>query len=297
MSKTFPVTAPKSKLVIAGMIVTAIAAWYATHISQNQPYSKVEKAIKATVTAQIEKPAVTVAIPESWRSKALSKGVVSYTLSADDRAALEYDSVNDSLNVEHHKDPWLDGTRYPYVSDVAIGDLKQDSYNPYLYTWNGVWQGEGYNRVIDQNYELVAEREDGVDIELNVTWDKSITDITKPNLIITVRNHQHETAQLTNISAFWMDYETGETLDRIDFPQLPPVYEVTVSRNGGYAGTETKDLERSGTTTFAYHVAAGQQLPIRLTAVNQRFAEQQQEIADLREKGWVVKEVPAAGDS
>jgi hypothetical protein len=296
MSKTFPVTAPKSRLVIAGIIVTAIAAWYATHVSQNQPYPKVEKAIKTTVATQIEEPAVTVAVPGSWRSKALSKGVVSYTLSASDRAALEYDSVNDSLNAAHHKDPWLDGTRYPYVSDVAIDDLKQDSYNPYLYTWNGVWQGEGYNRVIDQNYELVAERESGVDIELSVSLDKSITDITKPNLMITVRNHQNETAQLTNISAFRIDYKTGEPIERIDFPQLPPVYEVTVSRNGGYAGTETKELERLGTTTFAYHVAAGQQLPIRLSAVNQRFAEQQQEIADLREKGWVVKEVPAPGD-
>jgi hypothetical protein len=290
MSKTFPVTAPKSRLIIAGIIVTAIAAWYATHISQNPPYPKVEKTIKAPLATPV-KPAVTVAVPESWRSNVLSEGAVSYTLPADHRAALEYDSVNDSLNAEHHQDPWLDGTRYPYVSDVAIENLQQDPDNPYLYTWNGVWQGEGYNRVIDRNYELVAEREGGVDIELSVTWDKSITDVRKPNLIITVQNHQNETAQLTNISAFWIDYETGKTIDRIDFPQLPPVYEVTVSRNGGYAGTETKVLERLGTTTFAYHVAAGQHLPIRLAAVNQRFAEQQQEIVDLREKGWVVKEV------
>jgi hypothetical protein len=294
MSKTFPVTAPKSRLVIAGIIVTAIVAWYATHRSQNLPYSQVEEAIKAPVATPV-KPA-TVAIPKSWRSQALSEGVVSYTLSAAERSTLEYDSVNDSLNAAHHPDPWLDGTRYPYVSDVAIGDLQQDDENPNRYTWNGVWQGEGYNRVIDRNYKLVAEREVGVDIELSVTLDKSIIDVRKPNLMITVKNYQNETAQLTNISAFWIDYETGKTIDRIDFPQLPPVYEVTVSRNGGYAGTETKVLEQSGTTTFTYHLAAGQALPIRLTAVNQRFAEQQQEIADLREKGWVVKEVPAPGN-
>jgi hypothetical protein len=77
---------------------------------------------------------------------------------------------------------------------------------------------------------------------------------------------------------------------------LPPVYEVTASRNGGYAGIETKALEPLGTTTFAYHVAAGQQnLPIRLTAVNRLFAERQQEIYDLQAKGWIVKEVPAPG--
>jgi hypothetical protein len=291
MSKTFPVTASKSRLVIAGIIVTAIVAWYATHISQRSPFPKVE----APAKTQVKKSTTTVAIPATWQSQALSEGVVSYTFSAEDRAALEYDAVSD-LNHEHHQDPWLDGTRYPYVSDVAIADLKQDSAYLNLYTWNGVWDGEGYNRVIDQNYQLVAERESGVDIELSVSLDKSITDRTKPNLIITVRNHQNETAQLTNISAFWMDYKTGEAIDRIDFPQLPPVYEVTVSRNGGYAGTETKELARLGTTTFTYHVAAGQHFPIRLSAVNRRFAEQQQEIADLREKGWVVKEVPAPGN-
>jgi hypothetical protein len=144
--------------------------------------------------------------------------------------------------------------------------------------------------------DIVAERESGVDIELGIYLDKSITDITKPNLIVTIRNHQNETAQLTNISAFWIDYKTGKIIDRIDFPQLPPAYEVTVSRNGGYAGTETKELARLGTTTFAYHVAADQNLPIRLTAINQGFWQQQQQIADLREKGWVVKEVPASRD-
>jgi hypothetical protein len=145
MSKTFPVADSRFKFVVMSLVIVAIVAGYALKLLQYQPLPQVRKATPISAKAEVEKAAVSVAVPEDWRSKALSGGVVSYTLSAGDRAALEYDSVND-LNPEHHQDPWLDGTRYPYVSEVAIADLKQDSDQPHRYRWNGVWQGEGYSR-------------------------------------------------------------------------------------------------------------------------------------------------------
>lgn len=293
MSKTSPVFAPtKPRFVIVGIAVMAIASWYSANLSQLQPLSETVKAV--TTQPKITESAVKVAIPEGWQTENLSEGVTSYTLPVEHKTDLEYDAANDVDT----KDLGLDGTRHPYVSDISEADLTQDSYNKNHYSWKGVWQGEGYNRVLDQDHQLVAERENSVDIYLRISLDTSITDVTKPNLIVTVKSNQDKTAQLTNISAFWIDSKTGKTLDRQDFSQLPPVYEVTVSRNGGYAGTETKELESLGTATFAYHVSAEQlkqNLPIRLTAVNRLFAERQQEIYDLQAKGWVVKEVPAPG--
>jgi len=294
MSKTFPTFAPtKPRFVRVGIAMMAIAAWYSVNLSQPQPFNenKTMKAIKTQVNTA-KKFATTVAVPANWQTQNLSEGVTAYTLPSEYKTTLEYDAMND----ENPQDSGLDGTRNPYVSDISGSDLIQDSHHRNHYSWNGVWQGEGYNRVLDQNYQLVAERENSVDIHLSISLDTSITDVTKPNLIITVKSNQDKTAQLTNISAFQIDSETGKTLDRQDFPQLPPVYEVTVSRNGGYAGMEAKVLEPLGTTTFAYHVSANQltqNLPIQLTAVNRLFAERQQEIYDLQAKGWVVKEVPA----
>jgi hypothetical protein len=292
MSKTSLVFAPtKPRFIIVGIAMMAIASWYSVNVSQLQPLNKAMKTIKTQVK-EVKKSSITVAVPEGWQTENPTEGVTVYTLPAGYQAALESDVLND-MDTQYSE---LDGTRHPYVNDISEADLTQDSHNPKHYSWNGVWQGEGYNRMLDHNNQLVAEREKSVDIYLSISLDTSITDVTRPNLIITVKNTQNETAQLTNISAFRIDSKTGKTLDRQDFPQLPPVYEVTASRNGGYAGTETKELEPLGTTTFAYHVSAEQikqNLPIRLTAVNRLFDERQQEIYDLQAKGWVVKEVPA----
>ncbi len=273
----------------------AIASWYSVNLSQPQPLNETVKEIKTQVK-KVKKSSTTIAVPEGWKAESPAEGVVSYTLPAEYKTSLEYDAVNDGETQDSGQGSGLDGTRHPYISNISKADLTQDSHNPNHYYWNGIWQGEGYNRMLDRNDHLVAEREKSVDVYLSISLDTSITDATKPNLVITIKSNQDKTAQLTNISAFQIDSKTGKTLDRQDFPQLPPVYEVTASRNGGYAGTETKELEPLGTATFAYHISAEQvkqNLPIRLTAVNRLFAERQQEIYNLQAKGWVVKEVPA----
>jgi hypothetical protein len=296
MSKTSSAFAPvRPRFVIAGITIMAIASWYSVNLPQPQSLNQPVKEIKTQVK-KFKKSSATVSVPEVWRTEHPAKGVTSYTLPAEYKTALGYDAMNDRDTQESGQDLGIDGTRHPYISDISKADLTQDSHNPSHYSWNGVWQGEGYNRILDHNDRLVSEREKSVDIYLSISLDTSITDATKPNLIITIKNNQDKTAQLTNISAFQIDSRTGKTLDRQDFPQLPPVYEVTASRNGGYAGTETKELEPLGTATFAYHVSGEQlkqNLPIRLTAVNRLFAERQQAIYNLQARGWVVKEVPA----
>ena len=296
MSKTSPAFAPaRPRFVIVGIAVMAIASWYSVNLSQPQPLKETVKAIETQVK-KVEKSSAKVAVPGDWQTENPVEGVTVYTLPPEYKTDLGYDAVNDGETQDSGQELELDGTRHPYVSDISEADLTQDSHNPKRYFWNGVWQGEGYNRRLDRNDHLVAEREKSVDIYLSISLETSITDVTKPNLIITIKSNQDKTAQLTNISAFRIDSKTGKTLDRQDFPQLPPVYEVTASRNGGFAGTEIKELEPLGTATFAYHVSAEQvkqNLPIRLNAVNRLFAERQQEIYDLQAKGWVVKEVPA----
>lgn len=292
MSKTSLAFAPpKPRFVVVGIMVMAIASWYAVNLPQPQPLNETIKIDNIQAKA-IETIATRVAVPEGWKTENPTEGVTAYTLSIEEKTDLEYDAVN-SLETQSSE---LDGTRHPYVSNISEADLIRDTQNPNRYFWKGVWQGEGYNRVVDQDHQLVAERKKSVDIYLSISLDTSITDATKPNLTITLKSDQDETAQLTNISAFQIDPKTGKTLDRQDFPQLPPVYEVTASRNGGYAGTEIKELEPLGTVTFAYHVSAEQvkqNLPLRLSAVNRLFTERQQEIYDLQAKGWIVKEVPA----
>jgi hypothetical protein len=273
-------------LGVVGLAIalSSTATWYLARLPQPQ----VESLNKGLYGSAVMPLAVA---PEGWKAVDLAQGITAYSAPVD--TAWAYSTAND-IDWENGG---LDGTRYPYISDISWADLSSHSEAPEKYSWNGVWRGEGYNRVLDQNAQLVAEREDGVDIYLNVSLDTSITDVRQPNLWITVQNDQNQTAQLTNLSAFWVDKETGETLKRKDFPQLSPVYEVTVIRNGGYAGFETRVLERSGTVTFAYHVSPEQikqGLPIRLEGVNRGFGQRQQEIFDLQAQGWIVKEVPAA---
>ncbi|NJR39093.1 MAG: hypothetical protein HC781_09960 [Leptolyngbyaceae cyanobacterium CSU_1_4] len=292
MSKTSPAFAPtRPRFVLVGIALTAIACWYSVNLSQFRPLDETVEMMENPIP-ETQKSSVTIAVSEGWQTETLAEGVTAYTLPDQYKTDFEYDTMNDANTTE----VGLDGTRHPYISDISQADLTQDSNNPYHYFWEGIWQGEGYNRVLDQNQQLVAERENSVDIHLRIALDTSITNVTKPNLMITVKSEQDKTAQLTNLSAFRIDSKTGKTLDRQDFAQLSPMYEVTASRNGGYAGTETQELEPLGTITFAYHVSAEQikqNLPIRLSAVNRLFAERQQEIYDLQAKGWIVKEVPA----
>lgn len=304
MSKTSSAFVPtRPRVLMTGLTMMAIASWYSINLFQPQPINEIEKLVETQVE-EVKESSVMVSVPGDWKTESPVEGVTAYTLSAEEIAELGYDvmngtnteDVNQDLERDLEQNSGLDGTRHPYISSISKSDLTQDSRNPNHYSWNGVWQGEGYSRTLDRNNQLVAEREKSVDVYLNIFLDTSITDTTKSNLIITIKSNQDKTAQLTNMSAFLIDPRTGKTLDRQDFAQLPPVYEVTASRNGGYAGTETKELEPLGTVTFAYHVSAEQikqNLPIRLAAVNRLFAERQQEIYDLQAKGWIVKEVPA----
>jgi hypothetical protein len=128
-----------------------------------------------------------------------------------------------------------------------------------------------------------------------VSFDASVTNPNQPNLRILLINDQAVTAQVTNLSAFLMDQLTGETIERRDFEQLPPAYEVTVTLNGGFKGAEVRMLEPSGTLAFEYHVSPQElqaMFPIKIEGINRLFDERVEEIDDLAAQGWVVMEVP-----
>jgi hypothetical protein len=218
-----------------------------------------------------------IAPPIGWQAIEIAEGIVSYVPSAS--AALVPESSD-----------FIDGTVRPYVTTVSWADLIQRSPAPGQYKWQGIWEGEGYNRVLDENGYLVSEREKGADIHLTILFNTKVNDHDQPNLTITVKSDQNLTAQLTNISAFKLDAKTGKVLDRQDFAQLPPVYDVTLSY--GYDKTETQILKQLGKITFSYRVLEGQSFfPIRLQADNRLFAERLEAIAQLKAQGWVVKEV------
>ncbi|MCU0566724.1 MAG: hypothetical protein MUF49_09020 [Oculatellaceae cyanobacterium Prado106] len=237
-----------------------------------------------------------IAIPENWQVNSITEGVVAYqnpqpeTLDIDEQLLALEPGVIDPVTGQP-----LDGTRHPYVTEIRLAELQQQAIAPGQYEWTGIWEGEGYDRFLQQRRKLVSSRELGDDIYINISLNTQITDPNQPNLLITLHNQQNLTGQLTNISAFRVNASTGETLERRDFEQLPPDYEVTVSRNGGFAGTETKILPRQGTVTFAYHLPPSQLnrfFPLKLQGDNRAFDERLQEIEALRSQGWLVKEVP-----
>jgi hypothetical protein len=194
----------------------------------------------------------------------------------------------DKLNV-------IDGTRHPYVLHLELDTLLQQSVGQGQYQIAATWQGEGYDRGRDRHNTLISQRELGDDIHITVFYDASVKLEAQPNLIITLENKQQLTGQYTNISAFWMDAETGEAIARRDFEQLPPTYSVTLSKNGGFAGTETKPLLPGGRTVFTGHVAPSELphvFPLKLQADNQLFEERQAVLQELRSQGWLIKEVP-----
>ncbi|MCU0567856.1 MAG: hypothetical protein MUF49_14800 [Oculatellaceae cyanobacterium Prado106] len=207
-----------------------------------------------------------------------------------------HDWVNElSLTSQPILDPGFDGTRHPYVSTVSYAQLMASEIAPDRYIWTDTWEGEGYDRERDQNGQLISQREGGADIHVGISFDATITDPNQPNLRIVLINDQAVTAQVTNLSAFLMDQLSGESIDRIDFAQLPPTYEVILSKNGGFRGTELKILEPLGTLVFEYHVTRPElkaMFPLKLQGINHFFDERLQEIANLEQQGWLILEVP-----
>lgn len=255
-----------------------------------QPALGAVSAIAKNFTQSQIKP-LEAAVPGGWKTNQIAAGVVAYSVPTE-----EVETIADPVAAIASTGSTLDGTRFPYVSEVHGSDLLANPIAPGVYQWTNTWAGEGYSREYDRQAQLVAEREGGADVNVIFTYDSNIKDPTKPNLTIKVQNNQDETGQLTNLSAFLNDPQTGKAIARQDFAQLPPVYDVIATRNGGFGGTETKTLDRLGTVTFAYRVSLDElnRQPIKLQGVNSRFNERLQEIADLEAQGWIVKEVPAA---
>jgi hypothetical protein len=243
-----------------------------------------------------------MAPPLGWRTVPVSAGVMAYLAPgaeipvalpdalADSAAS---DRLTNSADADHFaSSSSIDGTRRPYVTVVSPADL--EAVAPGRFVWQGVWQGEGYERVLDHQGQLVSPREGGADLHLNLVWDQTITDSTQPNLTITVQSNQDQSAQLTNLSAFRNDPDTNQTL-RKDLGQLPPIYRVTLDSSGWLIPQSTKTLQPLGIVTFSYHIPPAklkQHLPITLKAVNQLFEQRLSEISELEAAGWEIKEVP-----
>jgi hypothetical protein len=189
----------------------------------------------------------------------------------------------------------IDGTRHPYLTRLHLSDVIANAISPNQYQWRGVWQGEGYDRIIDPTGNLATKREKGADIDLTVTYRVGANSSSPASLIVQLKSHQNLTAQLTNLSAFLMDAQTGEVRDRKDFPQLPPIYDVTLTP--AYGKPVTKRLERLGAIVFEYHLPSEevrQLFPLQIEAENRFWGDRLQEIAELEAKGWVIREVPEA---
>jgi hypothetical protein len=269
-----------------------------------EPVQRLRKASERTLafaqisaTPQVDRPAVPA--PVGWRSVETKVGVTAYNPPTEEEVAVEPVVRRD----DSERGLGWDGTRHPYVVEVSVAELlakatlavsaKQRA--PQQFVWHDTWQGEGYSRERDRQGQLISEREGGADIHIGISFDASITNPQQPNLRIILINDQDVTAQVTNLSAFLMDQLTGETIDRRDFEQLPPVYEVTLTLNGGFKGTEVKTLEPLGTLVFEYHVLPEDlqaMFPIRLEGINQLFEQRRQEVEMLESHGWVVMEVP-----
>ena len=289
-----------SQRVSLALIALATATGLAMLWNTPRPYQDEAETLKPALGAvsaiaknftQSQIKPLEAAVPGGWKTNQIAAGVVAYSV-----PAAEVETVADPVVSTASTGSTLDGTRFPYVSEVRGSDLLANPIAPGIYQWTDTWTGEGYTREYDRQGQLVAEREGGVDINLTFTYNSNIKDSTKPNLMIRVQNNQDATGQLTNLSAFLNDPKTGTAIARQDFAQLPPVYDVIATRNGGFGGTETKTLKQLGTATFAYRVSLDElnRQPIKLQAVNSHFNERLQEIANLEAQGWVVKEVPAA---
>ena len=266
------------------------------NLTEPQPVQELEGALARTTT--IAQPLTetkkqeAIAPPAGWKTVTTASGATVYQAPQAITASAETVSTTDAASNDAFSVDSLDGTRQPYLTEVQSADLLKHQVAPNQYAWHGMWQGEGYTRELDYEGWLVARQEGGNNIYLSTTYDASVTDSTKPNLFITVESSQDKTAQLTNLSAFRYD-STGKQVERRDFAQLPPFYNVSMTINGK---TQTKQLRPLGTVTYAYHVAKSDlnnQFPLTMEAVNQLVNERNQQIAMLESQGWTVKEVPA----
>jgi hypothetical protein len=263
-------------------------------LTEPQPVQELEGALAQTATiaqpiAQVQAKQPAIAPPAGWKAVTLDTGATVYQAPT----AITADASSTAADQDVFSVDSLDGTRQPYLTELQSNDLMKHKVAPNQYAWRGMWQGEGYTRELDYEGWLVARQEGGNNIYLSTTYDASVTDPNKPNLFITVESSQDKTAQLTNLSAFLYDTNTGKLVERRDFAQLPPFYNVSMTLNGK---TQTKQLRPLGTTTFAYHVDKSNlnnQFPLTMEAVNQLVNERNQQIAALEAQGWVVKEVPA----
>jgi hypothetical protein len=127
---------------------------------------------------------IEAAVPGGWRTNQVALGAVSYAMPADEVETVEPELVAQSAIAA------LDGTRFPYVSEVGVSDLMANPIAPGVYQWTDTWQGEGYSREYDSQGNLVSERERGTDIDVTLVYDANVTDPTKPNLMIMVQNNQ-----------------------------------------------------------------------------------------------------------
>ena len=269
------------------------------NLAEPQPVQELEGALARTATiaeplAQAKTKHDTIAPPAGWQAVTTASGATVYQAPATEAIATNAEAGNaaGSNDSDVFAVDSLDGTRQPYLTELQPSDLLKHQVAPNQYAWHGMWQGEGYTRELDYEGWLVARQEGGNNIYLSTTYDASVTDLNKPNLFITVESSQDKTAQLTNLSAFKYD-STGKQIERRDFAQLPPFYNVSMTVGGK---AQTKQLRPLGTTTFAYHVAKSDlnnQFPLTMQAVNQLVNERNQQIAVLEAQGWIVKEVPA----
>jgi hypothetical protein len=289
-------------LLISSLITTSLT-WLVLRSSISK-VSTVAPQLKAglTSTVPLGKPIVPppriVTPPSGWRIMPLKAGIVAYHApEAEVPVFLPGSTVKQNWFAGGFGADSFDGTRYPYLLEVSQADLKPVA--PGQFVWSGVWEGEGYDRVLNRQGQLVSLREAGADIHLSLIWDATITDATKSNLIVTVQSEQSQTGQLTNFSAFLNDPNTKKTLERKDLGQLPPIYQVTLDSRGRLISESTKTLQPLGTVTFAYHIPPAElnaHLPITMEAVNQLFDQRLKDIAELEAAGWVVEEVPAPGE-
>jgi hypothetical protein len=252
---------------------------------------------KISATPRLDRPAIPA--PVGWRSVNIEPGVTAYNPPIGEEVTVEPSlDNNDSARMAK----W-DGTRHPYIVEVSMDELLSQAccspdttkVAPHLFIWSDTWQGEGYDREHNGLGQLVSQRESGADIHVGISFDASVTNPNQPNLRIILINDQDTTSQDTNLSAFLLDQSTGKAIDRQDFKQLPPAYEVTLTLNGGFKGTEVKTLEPLETLVFEYHVTPKDLrslFPIRLEGINRLFNQRQQEVETLESLGWVVMEVP-----
>jgi hypothetical protein len=266
------------------------------NLTEPQPVQELEGALARTTT--IAQPLTetkkqeAIAPPAGWKAVTTASGATVYQAPQAITASAEAGSTVASADNDVFSVDSLDGTRQPYLTELKSSDLLKNEVAPNQYAWHGMWQGEGYTRELDYDGWLVARQEGGNNVYLSTTYDASVTDSAKPNLFITVESSQDKTAQLTNLSAFRYD-STGKQVERRDFAQLPPFYNVSMTINGR---TQTKQLRPLGKVTYAYHVAKSDlknQFPLTMEAVNQLVNERNQQIAMLESQGWTVKEVPA----